>query len=171
MIEFDCANLSDAERNSAYLAADALEKRAKQIKTALKPLMDERMSAKEPENAVIGNVIVASITKINGGVKDNYKVVDPVMYAKWLDDHDAELAGRKATTSVRYPKDECMEEDYINLLVEQGGGELPRGVKVVAPRATSFRVQYAPGAYEDIFDGNLTPAFAKLLLEGPKDEQ
>lgn len=165
----DLTDLTDAQRNSMWLAADALEKRAKQVKDQLKPLMNERMEYGQPENAMVGDTVVASISKVKGGSKISYRVSDPIMYAKWLDEVDAQLHGKKATTTVRWPKDECMEQDYLVMIANQCAGygdPLPRGVKEVTPRADSIRVTYNAGALDDIFSGRLSTQFQTLLLEG-----
>lgn len=162
--------LTDAEQRTIYAQATALEKRARELKTRLASRLYERMDSRQDENATIDDTIIASLKKINEGSKTTYKVKDPVVYAAWLDRVDAQLDGRPATTRVRYPKDETMEQDYLTMLVHQNHGELPKGVTTVKPRAGSIRVTFAPGAIDKLFTGQLTTSFTKLI-EGNHDHE
>ena len=164
-------NLTAAEKRDAYAAATALEKQAKELKGALQPMIFERMDPRQDENAMLNGNAIASLKKVNGGAKDTYKVNDPVKYAAWLDRVGAQLDGRRATTQIRYPKDECCEPDYLTMLVEQNEGQLPPGVARVKPRAGSIRVTFAPGVMDRLFGGDLTKPFTRLLIEGGNDHE
>lgn len=169
MIDFDFDALTDAQQRDSYARLDALEKRCHEAKEQLRERMLDRMD-KQPENAMVGNVIIATVQKRQGGSKTRYRVVNPIAYAAWLDRVGAVLDDERATTTVRYPKSETMDDDYITLLVEQGGGALPKGVEAVKPRADSIAVKYAPGIMDRLFNGDLSPAIRGLLTEGERYE-
>lgn len=163
--------LTDAERTTRIALLKAIIEQATMQLDQLKPIAFDRMDD-QPENAILNGSIIATVQKRKGGSKTRYRVTDPVQYAAWLKRVGAELDGTPATTLVTYPKDECTDDEYIHMLVEQGGGELPRGVKPVTPRADSLVVRWAPGAMGRLFAGDLTPAFQQQLLEErPDDDQ
>lgn len=172
-IDFGVYN--DAETKSILSTLTILEKRIKEISTQLRAHLMDRIEPGNPENAMIGETVAATITRTKDGT-GKYVVKDPEAYAQWLIAHD----DTDHVVEVSIPAPEAQENSYINALVERlSPGEIPAGTDWKDGVHATIKVSLEKGILDEPLDLSSVPFLAPLLgIEAqtdrpsdPSDEQ
>lgn len=163
----DMGGYTDDELRRIAGTAKAVKERMDMMEKAAKSVLEDRMTPGVDEPIMVDGVQVGMLKLSKGGAKGKYKVSDPAAYAAWLQAHDR---GR-FTQPARMPVEEAMSDGYLSaLIVEDGTGEIPDGVKYVPPRSPVVSATLDDAMVDRMFTGKAL-GFTERLLTGHDAEE
>lgn len=158
----DMGGYTDDELRRIAGTAKAVKERMDAVEKAAKSVLEDRMTPGVDEPIMVDGQQVGMLKLSKGGAKGKYKVADPAAYAAWLQAHDR---GR-FTQPTPMPVEEAMSDGYLSaLIVEEGTGEIPAGVKYMPPRAPVVSATLDDAMVERMFTGKAL-GFTERLLTG-----
>lgn len=162
----DMGGYTDDELRRIAGTAKAVKERMDMMEKAAKSVLEDRMTPGVDEPIMVDGQQVGMLKLSKGGAKGKYKVADPAAYAAWLETHDR---GR-FTQPTAMPVEEAMSDGYLSaLIVEEGTGEIPAGVKYVPPRAPVVSATLDDAMVDRMFTGKAL-GFTERLLTGAETE-
>ncbi len=163
----DMGGYTDDELRRIAGTAKAVKERMDMMEKAAKSVLEDRMTPGVDEPIMVDGQQVGMLKLSKGGAKGKYKVSDPAAYAAWLQAHDR---GR-FTVATPMPVEEAMSDGYLSaLIVEDGTGEIPAGVKYVPPRTPVVSATLDDAMVDRMFTGKALGFTEHLLTRGVGEE-
>lgn len=133
------------------------------IEDALKP--GDRLYARGIDGEKEIAVLVRS--KPKGG---RYKVKDPVAFAKWISEHDPEIAYLHVETTIKKTS-RMNDADFLEGYMEKLAGEIPDGVEEAPPARSTLTVRQSYEQAENLLEDATARGGISGLLEAVTDNE
>lgn len=152
------------EQNKYIGGIAGIVKRATDVFKIVKDEWAHDHDGGDKETVNIGSLEAGEIS-LSKGTEGKYVVTDPKKYGALLHDCGFTIpGGQPAAEQAWMPRQEAMDQQYIEDMVADHGGELPDGVEYKAGQPATVTFRAAKGFVDKMFSTELAAETMRMLL-------